>query len=48
MSECVCVTTSTPAARSQGHVRFSCVKLPVLELAEILLTPRMEGGVGTG
>lgn len=43
-----CVTTSSPAPLSQGHVRVSHVKLPVLELAEVLLTSRMEKGVGEG
>ena len=45
---CVCVTTSIPAPLSQGHVRVSLMKLPVLEPAEILLTPRMEKGVRKG
>ena len=45
---CVCVTTSIPAPLSQEHVRVSLMKLPVLEPAEILLTPRMEKGVRKG
>ena len=45
---CVCVATSIPAPLSQEHVRMSLMKLPVLEPAEILLTPRMEKGVRKG
>ena len=45
---CVCVATSIPAPLSQEHVGMSLMKLPVLEPAEILLTPCMEKGVRKG